>query len=45
VDTVAAPGGLVDKQLLEDAHLAQSGENGEQEEYDSNATHPQVDGP
>jgi len=30
---------------LQDAGLPQSGKDGEQEEYDSNATHPQVDGP
>jgi len=35
----------IDRQLLENTYLAQSGKDGEQEEHDSNAAHPQVDGP
>jgi len=38
--TVTAPGGTIDRQVLKDAHLTQPSKDGQQEEYDSNATHP-----
>ena len=43
--TVTVPGGTIDRQVLEDAHLTQSSKDSQQEEYNSNTAHPQVDGP